>query len=122
MKVLRVALCVLAFSISPALLAQDADWQRIGEARNAAAYCVVSHAVRLDDKQTSPEIIARGAFRSCKPQVESFTAVFEAKAVKMIPTDPMGTRASEIQRQLDPILQDMQDLAMQAVLEHRVKK
>ena len=94
----------------------------MNEARNAASICVGAQAVRLDDKRTAPEIIARAAFRACKAEIDDFSSAYQAKAIEMIPADPNGDRDAFIRSKFKPFVEDLENLAIQAILEVRVQK
>ncbi|MBX9898386.1 MAG: hypothetical protein K2Y17_10920 [Qipengyuania sp.] len=113
----------LLFSLPFAPLhAQPAGWELVNQARNAASICVGTQAVRLDDKRTSPEIIARAAFRACKVEIDGFSSAYKAKAIEMMPTDPNGERDALIESGFKPFVEDLENFAIQAILEVRVKK
>ena len=116
---LIIATGLVASTSAPAA-AQD-GWENVTSTRTAATYCVVSESVRLDDRTTSPDIIARGAFRACQAQVRNFDQAFRAKAIESVPRMPTSEMDDRLKPMVEEQHRDMQDLAIQAVLENRVK-
>ena len=122
MKPLELALVAPALILSEPAFSQDAGWDLMTKTRNEATYCVVNEAVRLDDHATSPEVIVRGAMRACKRLVVAFDEAHRSKAVEMMPYVPPAQRDPAILKNTEEIHADMQDLAIQAILEGRVTK
>ena len=122
MRLVRLTICVSLFSMSVAALGQDAGWDLMTKTRNDATFCVVSESVRLDDHSTSPEIIVRGAMRACQQSISAFDRAFRSKFEEMVPYDVNSQRESAISEKTNEFHVDMQELAIQAILEERVKK
>ena len=118
----RIVTLVLVSSLSSIAFAQDAGWDLMTKTKNEATLCLVSQAVRLDDGRTSPEIVVRGAARACQESIRAFDNAFRSKFEEMVPYDLNSQRETLIGQKTSEFHTDMQDLAIQAILEERVKK
>ena len=118
MRAINVAVLAL---ISVPSFAQDPGWDRMTQAQQSSANCLLANSVRLDDGETSPEVIARAARRACKSEIEAFRAAFLAKGYEMVQTDPHRTRDARFQAMFLDLIEDLESLAIQAILENRVR-
>ena len=86
-----------------------------------ATRCMAASAVLLDDKQTSPEIIARGAASECSASLRALRThlSIQSDAILGQRMDPL--RKDEfVQKMYDGLRRGMEDLAIAQVLKQRV--
>ena len=100
---------------------QSAHWDAMARANETASICSVRQGVRLDDKKTSPEIIARAAFAACNRELQELDESVKRNAAIEMPTVPQSMTEPAVQEHIRSMRKRIEDLVIQAVLEQRVR-
>jgi hypothetical protein len=113
--IIFTALHLLSVQQGPHLIA-------MAEANEAASICAIREGVRLDDRRTSPDIVARAGMASCFTQLNDLEKAIKRSAEVEMPTVPNADRQPLIQSSVSSAKKRIEDLVIQAILEQRKLK
>lgn len=99
--------------------AAQAGWDMVTITRNEASICVAKESIRLDDRVTSPEIIALAGMRSCQPKIREFDEAMTEIFLATVPMAPRGRDDPNLRNVIEEHHADLKSFAIQAVLEGR---
>ena len=112
---------IVPFLIFASADTQGTHWEAMGRANEVASICSIRQGVRLDDKRTSPEIVARAAMAACHRELLEMDQSVATNAAIEIPTVPQEQRNATVAGHVQAMRKRIEDLTIQAILERRMR-